>query len=227
MLQQPNNKYGISNNYPLTVITTRLTLESVPSHQTTRYNFKQTTGGNVTNTQPPIRRGFFVPAVLGDCNELSAVAEDRKPTIVGKIRSAPSRAFEVSRQLYCCQNFKKLTGSDAMQNANAQTTTTPVVNGIKGFTCPTSTQSNGRCLIHSNTLLDTLLRAKAKDRKEERGNGYHELLREFHRTILPAFVLEAGSISKASNLLGLHRETLTRYIDHAGIDMNKRAGGVQ
>ncbi|MEZ5477190.1 MAG: hypothetical protein R3E95_06800 [Thiolinea sp.] len=111
-----------------------------------------------------------------------------------------------------------------MQTAMTHATGTPVPMA-KGFTCPTSTPSAGRCLLHSQTLLNALLKAKAKQRRAERGAAYHELLQEFHRLILPAFLLEAGSITKASDLLGLHRETLSRYIDLAGVDMTGTGQG--
>ena len=111
-----------------------------------------------------------------------------------------------------------------MQNATAHSTATPVATA-KDFICPTLTQSNECCLFHSSTLLEALLRAKAKQRKDERGVAYYELLQAFHRSVLPTFILETGSISKASELLGIHRGTLSRYMGHADIDLEQYVGG--
>lgn len=78
--------------------------------------------------------------------------------------------------------------------------------------------------IQPDAMQAMLNRAKAKERRDERGAAYHELLREFHRCVLPAFIQEAGSVSKASQLLGLNRATLGSYLDMAGLD-KKRSGG--
>ena len=109
-----------------------------------------------------------------------------------------------------------------MQNANAQSITTPVVNGSKGLT---HHSPNPRTLIDSNLLLNSLIEDKAKRSREERGNGYQRLLRAFHRAILPAYLSEGGSISEAAQMLGVHRETLTKHMHCADIERSRSAGG--
>lgn len=112
-----------------------------------------------------------------------------------------------------------------MQNATAHSTATPVATA-KGLS-PTSNST--RCLLHSDILLNTIVRAKQKRQQDDRANAYAELLEHFHQAILPAFFTECqGNISEVARLLGIHRETVRTYATLAEIDMSGagRVGGV-
>ena len=212
----------ISVNYPLTKFTTTAILENVPSHSAL-YNFKQTYGGNVQNTQPPAMRGFFMPATLCDCTNLSSVARDKIPAS-GKTCSVSVRTLEGTRQLYCCCNFKKSYEVSAMQNATTHSTATPVVIA-KGL----SPVSNSTCcILPSDVLLNAIVTAKHKRQQDDRANAYAELLKYFHKAIFSAFFTETnGNLSEVSRLTGLHRETVKTYAVLAEVDMTGtgRVGG--
>ena len=211
----------ISINEPLTKITTSAIVENVPSPQTTRHNYKQTFGGNVTITQPPALCGFFMPATIGDCTILPGVASTSQYRQGGQTCSVPSTTFRSSLQSYDCQHSKQTTEVNAMHNAttNAIRAPSPTAKGL------THHSSNPRALIDSNLLLDSIIEDKAKRSREERGAGYQRLLRAFHSAILPAYLSEAGSISEAAQMLGLHRETLAKHMHCANIKRSRSVGG--
>ena len=225
MTIQYNTVFQISVNYPLTKNPQARNLKNVPSPQTTRYNFKQTVGGNVTNIQPPFTCGFFMePTISGDCTLLPGVVNYRK-SATGKVHSVPNRTLEGTRQLYCCYYFKQSVEECEMQTAKTLGTATPVATA-KGLS-PISDST--RCLLHSDVLLNTIIRAKQKRQQDDRANAYAELLEHFHKAILPAFFIECqGNLSETSRLLGIHRETVKTYATLAEIDMSGagRAGGV-
>ena len=111
-----------------------------------------------------------------------------------------------------------------MQNANAHSTATSVVNSL-GFP---SNSNTTRSLLDSDILLSAIVRAKQKRQRDGRANAYTELLAHFHKIILSAFFIECeGNLSEASRLLGIHRETVKTYAVLAEVDMTGtgRVGG--
>ena len=211
----------ISGNYPLTEISTTLNLENVPSPETTRNNLKQTFGGNLQNTKPPAMSGIFLPATFPrDCNKLLGVASTIKYRQCGNTCSVSERTLKGTRQLYNCQNLKQSFEVNAMQNATAHSTATPVATA-KGLS---PTPNSTRCILPSDVLLNTLVTAKRKRKQDDRANAYAELLTQFHKAIFPAFFTETnGNLSEVSRLLGLHRETVKTYAVLAEIDMTGAA----
>lgn len=68
------------------------------------------------------------------------------------------------------------------------------------------------CLLCSSVLLKAITQAKQDRHTKGKANAYGQLLAAFHRAVLPAFLIETrGNISEASRLLGLNRETVTKY----------------
>ena len=107
-----------------------------------------------------------------------------------------------------------------MQNATAHSTATPVATA-KGLS---PTPNSTRCILPSDLLLDTLVRAKHKRQQDDRANAYAELLTQFHKAIFPAFFTETnGNLSEVARLLGLHRETVKTYATLADVDMRGAA----
>ncbi len=211
--------YQISVNYPLTEFTTGDNLKNVLGGVATRHNVKQTKGGNVTNTQPPLMCGFFMPATSGDCTFLPGVVDYKIPAY-GKVHSVSFRTLNGTRQFYSCPNVKQTKEVNAMHNATTHATGAPAPAG-KGLS-PTSRST--RCILSSDLLLNVLVRAKQKRQQDGRANAYAELLEQFHKAILPAFFIETqGNLSEVSRLLGLHRETVKVYATLAEIDMTGKA----
>ena len=192
-------------------------LESVPSERT-RHNFKQTNGGNVKNTEPPMS-GFSISATLSDSIELSGVARNRTP-LRGNTCSVSIRTLEDSRQLYNCQHFKQSNENNAMQNTQTPAIGAPALLA-KGFH-PESTGT--ACLIPFQTYLDALQQAQADKATKGKGQAYAQLLNAFHQAILPLFFAEAkGNLSEVSRLMGIHRETISVWCKQLGL--NSRANG--
>ncbi len=97
-VHQHNGQYQhqFSVNSDLTEIATRLSIKNVPGSTATRRNFKQIIGGNATNYQPPLMRGFFMPATSGDCTFLPGVVDYKIPAY-GKVHSVRFTAFPMMR----------------------------------------------------------------------------------------------------------------------------------
>lgn len=206
-----------SANLPLTVKPSLASLKHVPSERT-RHNVKQTFGGNVKNTEPPMS-GFSISATLDDSNELLGVARNTIP-LCGNTCSVSERTLNGSRQLLNCQHVKQTFENNAMQN-----TQTPAIGAparlAKGFH-PNSIGTP--CLIPFQTYLDALQQAQADKAAKGKGRAYAQLLNAFHQAILPLFFAEAqGNLSEVSRLMGIHRETITLWCKQLGL--NNRANG--
>ncbi|MCB1621623.1 MAG: hypothetical protein KDI44_12905 [Thiothrix sp.] len=111
-----------------------------------------------------------------------------------------------------------------MPTAQPHTTGTPATQAPAPATSghPSLKTVNQRCLLPASLLLDSLIKAKTDQRQTGRGQAYADLLRDFHRAILPAFMAESGgSLSAASRLLGINRSTLKAYLNRAGLSIGK------
>lgn len=197
---------------------TLASLKHVPGARTRR-NIKQTYGGNVQNTQPPMS-GFSISATLGDSNELPRVARNTTPHS-GNTCSVSVRTLNGSRQLYNCQNIKQTYENNAMQNTHtpAMVAPAPLAKGLHPN--PTGTA----CLLPFQTFLDALHQAHTDKANKGKGQAYAQLLNAFHQAILPLFFAEAkGNLSEVSRLMGIHRETITVWCKQ--LDLNSR-GEVQ
>ena len=215
-----SNEYSNSEksaNLPLTVKPSLASLKHVPSEHT-RHNYKQTCGGNVKNTEPPMS-GFSISATLSDSNELSGVARNRTP-LRGNTCSVPIRTLNGSRQLLNCQHIKQSNENNAMQN-----TQTPAIGAPARLAKGYHPESTGTaCLIPLQTYRDALQQAQADKATKGKGQAYAQLLNAFHQAILPLFFAEAkGNLSEVSRLMGIHRETITVWCKPLGL--NSRANG--
>lgn len=76
-----------------------------------------------------------------------------------------------------------------------------------GHACPIP------CALTESHILQALHQAKQDLHHKGRGNAYARLLHDFHRALLPIVMQEAGSLSQAARLLGIHRETVRNYAD--------------
>lgn len=197
---------------------TLASLKNVPGART-RHNFKQTQGGNVKTTQPPMS-GFSISATLGDSNELLGVARNTTPHS-GNTCSVTLCTLRDSRQLYNCQYSKQTQENNAMQNTHTPAMVAPAPL-TKGFH-PNPTGKT--CLLPFQTFLDALHQAHTDKANKGKGQAYAQLLNAFHRAILPLFFAEAkGNLSEVSRLMGIHRETITVWCKQ--LDLNSR-GEVQ
>lgn len=197
---------------------TLASLKNVPGART-RHNVKQTFGGNVKNTQPPMS-GFPISATLGDSNELLGVARNTTP-LCGNTCSVSERTLNGSRPLLCSQHVKQTFENNAMQNTHTPAMVAPAPLA-KGFhPNPTGTA----CLLPFQTFLDALHQAHTDKANKGKGQAYAQLLNAFHQAILPLFFAEAkGNLSEVSRLMGIHRETITVWCKQ--LDLNSR-GEVQ
>ncbi|HPY40713.1 MAG TPA: hypothetical protein PLM98_09355 [Thiolinea sp.] len=187
-------------------------LESVSSERT-RHNVKQTFGGNVKNTEPPIS-GFSISATLSDSMELSGVARNRTP-LRGNTCSVSERTLNGSRQLLNCQHVKQTFENNAMQNTQTPAIGAPALLA-KGFH-PESTGTT--CLIPFQTYLDALQQAQADKATKGKGQAYAQILNALHQAILPLLFAEAkGNLSEVSRLMGIHRETITVWCKQLGLN---------
>lgn len=113
-----------------------------------------------------------------------------------------------------------------MQTANMHATATSVADGSDFV----ASLSNTACLLPSSVLTETLNQAKKERTATGKANAYGVLLEAFHRIILPPFFAECGgNLSEVSRLLGIHRETIRRYVWLAEIDISNTtaAGGAK
>ena len=215
-----SNEYSNSEksaNLPLTVKPSLASLKHVPSEHT-RHNFKQTQGGHVKNTEPPMS-GFSISATLSDSIELSGVARNTTP-LRGNTCSVTLCTLEGSRQLNNCQHFKQTQENNAMQNTQTPAIGAPALLA-KGYH-PESTGT--ACLLPLQTYQDALQQARADKATKGKGQAYAQLLNAFHQAILPLFFAETkGNLSEVSRLMGIHRETITVWCKQLGL--NSRANG--
>lgn len=195
-----------------------VSLKHVPSERT-RHNFKQTQGGKVKNTQPPMS-GFPISATLGNSDGLSGVARNTTP-LCGNTCSVTLCTLEGSRLPLGSQHFKQTQENNAMQNTQIPAIGAPAPLA-KGFhPNPTGTP----CLLPFQTFLDALHQAHTDKANKGKGQAYAQLLNAFHQAILPLFFAEAkGNLSEVSRLMGIHRETITVWCKQ--LDLNSR-GEVQ
>lgn len=217
MKARAQNHSEKSANLPLTVKPSLASLKHVPSERT-RHNVKQTFGGNVKNTEPPMS-GFSISATLSDSNELLGVARNRTP-LSGNTCSVSERTLNGSRQLYNCQHVKQTFENNAMQN-----TQTPAIGAPALLAKGCHPESIGTaCLIPLQTYQDALQQARADKATKGKGQAYAQLLNAFHQAILPLFFAETqGNLSEVSRLMGIHRETITVWCKQLGL--NSRANG--
>ena len=213
-----SNEYSNSQksaNLPLTVKPSLASLKHVPSERT-RHNFKQTNGGHVNNTEPPMS-GFSISATLSDSNELLGVARNTTP-LRGNTCSVSEKTLRDSRQLLNCQHSKQIFENTAMQN-----TQTPAIGAPARLAKGYHPESTGTaCLLPFQTYLDALQQAQADKATKGKGQAYAQLLNAFHQAILPLFFAETkGNLSEVSRLLGIHRETISIWCKQLGL--NSRA----
>lgn len=201
-----------SANLPLTVKPSLASLKHVPS-EVTRHNVKQTNGGNVKNTEPPMS-GFSISATLDDSIELLGVARNTTP-LCGNTCSVSIRTLNGSRQLLNCQHVKQSNENHAMQNTQTPAISAPA-HLAKGF----NPESIGiPCLLPFQTFTDALQQAHTDKATKGKGQAYHQLLNAFHQAILPLFFTEAkGNLSEVSRLMGIHRETITVWCKQLGLN---------
>lgn len=206
-----------SANLPLTVKPSLASLKHVPSERT-RHNFKQTNGGNVKNTEPPMS-GFSISVTLDDSIELLGVARNTIP-LRGNTCSVSIRTLEDSRLLLGSQHFKQTNENNAMQN-----TQTPAIGAPAHLAKGCHPNSTGTpCLLPFQTFTDALQQAHTDKATKGKGQAYHQLLNAFHQAILPLFFAEAqGNLSEVSRLMGIHRETITVWCKQLGL--NSRVNG--
>ena len=206
-----------SANLLLTVKPSLASLKHVPSERT-RHNVKQTNGGNVKNTEPPMS-GFSISATLDDSIELLGVARNTTP-LCGNTCSVSIRTLNGSRQLLNCQHVKQSNENHAMQNTQTPAISAPA-HLAKGF----NPESIGTpCLLPFKTFTDALQQAHTDKATKGKGQAYHQLLNAFHQAILPLFFAEAqGNLSEVSRLMGIHRETITVWCKQLGL--NTRMNG--
>ena len=217
MKARAQNHSEKSANLPLTVKPSLASLKHVPSEHT-RHNVKQTCGGNVKNTEPPMS-GFSISATLDDSNELLGVARNTIP-LCGNTCSVSERTLNGSRQLLNCQHVKQTYENNAMQN-----TQTPAIGAPALLAKGCHPESIGTaCLIPLQTYQDALQQARADKATKGKGQAYAQLLNAFHQAILPLFFAETrGNLSEVSRLMGIHRETITVWCKQLGL--NSRANG--
>ncbi len=201
-----------SANLLLTVKPSLASLKHVPSERT-RHNVKQTNGGNVKNTEPPMS-GFSISATLDDSIELLGVARNTTP-LCGNTCSVSIRTLNGSRQLLNCQHVKQSNENHAMQNTQTPAISAPA-HLAKGF----NPESIGTpCLLPFKTFTDALQQAHTDKATKGKGQAYHQLLNAFHQAILPLFFTEAkGNLSEVSRLMGIHRETITVWCKQLGLN---------
>ena len=201
-----------SANLLLTVKPSLASLKHVPSERT-RHNVKQTNGGNVKNTEPPMS-GFSISATLDDSIELLGVARNTTP-LCGNTCSVSIRTLNGSRQLLNCQHVKQSNENHAMQNTQTPAISAPA-HLAKGF----NPESIGiPCLLPFQTFTDALQQAHTDKATKGKGQAYHQLLNAFHQAILPLFFTEAkGNLSEVSRLMGIHRETITVWCKQLGLN---------
>ena len=207
-----SNEYGNSEksaNLPLTVKPSLASLKHVPSERT-RHNIKQTSGGNVKNTEPPMS-GFSISATLDDSNELPRVARNTTP-LRGNTCSVSVWTLNGSRQLLNCQHIKQSNENNAMQN-----TQTPAIGAPAHLAKGLNPESI--CLLSLQHALDAIQQAHTDKSTKGKGQAYHRLLNAFHQAILPLFFAEAkGNLSEVSRLMGIHRETITIWCKQLGLN---------
>ncbi len=200
-----------SAKLPLTDKPSLASLKRVPS-EGTRHNSKQTNGGNVKNTEPPMS-GFSISATLDDSIEWSGVARNTTP-LCGNTCSVSIRTLRDSRQLLNCQHSKQTNENHAMQNTH-----TPAIGAPAHLAKGLNPHSTGTpCLLPFQTFTDALQQAHTDKATKGKGQAYHQLLNAFHQAILPLFFAEAqGNLSEVSRLMGIHRETITVWCKQLGL----------